>query len=130
MVETVLLPYARRLAEMDARIDAQLKALQANKDKWSDGRRRTAICSGSRNPDVRWYGFLRTVTEASFLVAAGRFSRRTGFPKADAILALRLILDQLRIPVDERALGVKGYPRFMPAWRREMNEPGGRNGNG
>ena len=88
---------------MDARIDAQLKALQANKD---NGRtdageplsaqvlatpmsNATFSCAPSQKPASWWRQF----------VFPGAV-----IPKADATLALRLILGELRIPVDERAL--------------------------
>jgi hypothetical protein len=88
---------------MDARIDAQLKALQANKD---NGRtdageplsaqvlatpmsNATFSCAPSQKPASWWQQF----------IFPGAL-----IPKADATLALRLILSQLRMPVDERVL--------------------------
>jgi hypothetical protein len=104
--------YDRRLAESGARIDALLKTRQGNK---GNGRTDTeespavgvplsaqvppaptdnvpASSASSQKPASWWRGFIFGGTLIS---------------KADAVVALRLILSELRIPVDERVLDFK-----------------------
>jgi hypothetical protein len=101
--------YDQRLAESRARIDALLKTRQANKD---NGQTNTEESPAASEPLLVQIPAARTDNVSASSAPSQKpasWWRQFIFPgalipKADAVLALKLVLGELRIPVDPRLL--------------------------
>jgi hypothetical protein len=103
--------YDQRLAESRARIDGLWKTRQDNKDNGQTNTEKSPAASEPLSAQVSWGPTEGDPASAPPLDKPASWWRQFIFPgarpKADATLALRMILSQLRIPVDERVLDFK-----------------------